>query len=1269
MSGYDITLDRNDRVPINLILDKIKDNAIILEFGPANGRMTKVLKEEFNSKVYIVERSEELFEKAIKYAEDGICSDIMEYEWLEKYKKVQFDYIIFTDILEHLPDPQEVLKKAAGLLKEDGIIYISVPNIAHNDVVLSLVSDKFVYNDTGLLDKTHIHFFTYESVISMVHDMGMSVCYEDYVTKPTLNTELLVDIKEIDPNLVNEIYKRNRGEVYQYVFGLTKSEQVQKQVEPEKTYVARRIYFDYGNGIDVENMLEFKNLKTDKMFSIKVKVPADVKIIRFDPIVNMPCIIDGFKAFTNLGDINITHCNGNAENGKLIFDSFNPQCYFTELEGVDWISVIGNVEYDVELGLDTEGKALRHKVKCLEEEVENYKNYQQDMEKTLNDTKRENGEYQEYIHKAEAALTELKQEKQDLILEREDLQNKNSELNQENQDLALEREDLQHKNSKLNQENQNLVSEKEDLQSANSALVKNREELQKENETLKETNKKINAEVESEKSANERIVDENQKLLETVAILKTKNEQVENENKILSDKLHEVFSSKSWRYTNALRKFYKKIKNNNDIEESSVISADADKRVESTMENTDCATLIEEERFEDCCWTGEVEMDTDDNPLVSVIVPNFNHSAYLRERLDSIYAQTYKNYEVILLDDCSSDTSREILDEYAEKHKENTITIYNDTNCGKVFKQWNKGIANAKGKYIWIAESDDYTSDDFLEKMVPLLAKESVMLAFARSVFVQDGQQTWTTEEYLSDLEGLKWDKPFTMTAKMIVEKGFSIKNIIPNVSSAVFRNVGILSEELQNIWGNMKLSGDWIFYLNMIKGGCISYTNETTNYYRVHSQSTSLKVQHTMDYYKEYEMVSKYIASNFIVPEKNYEIILHNLKEHYKAIHHTAEAEEVNQYYNIEEILKAAKERRPNIIMACFALCSGGGETYPLFLANELKRQGLCVTVLDFRMQEYNENIRRKLDPTVPLVEVESFDYFYKIVKQLGCEVIHSHHASIDEAVAVWINGSDLDCKQVITLHGMYETMEEEVQKHVLDMVDKTCRHFVYIADKNLVPFKQYGYYQPERFIKLPNGLPEMEVTPVQRESLGIGKDDFVVCLVSRGIAEKGWREAIEATVMANKKSPRKIHLLLIGDGDIRKELEKSAPEYVHFMGVRNNVRDYFAMADAGILPTTFKGESYPLVVIESLMCGKPVIATDIAEVKNQITDENGNLAGMLLNLNDWKLDIPEISEAILTMANNTAQYHQMQQRTTSASKKFNMEKVAQQYLDVYEM
>src|SRR5215472_5279718 len=128
------------------------------------------------------------------------------------------------------------------------------------------------------------------------------------------------------------------------------------------------------------------------------------------------------------------------------------------------------------------------------------------------------------------------------------------------------------------------------------------------------------------------------------------------------------------------------------------------------------------------------------SPKVSVVVPNYNHARFLRQRLGSIVEQTYQDFELILLDDCSTDDSRTILEEYM--HDARVRLEFNQTNSGNAFKQWNRGMTLAQGEYVWVAESDDYADPQLLERLVTVLdANPAVMLAYCRSWRVNEVDQ------------------------------------------------------------------------------------------------------------------------------------------------------------------------------------------------------------------------------------------------------------------------------------------------------------------------------------------------------------------------------------------------------------------------------------------------------------------------------------------------------------------------------------------------
>lgn len=132
-----------------------------------------------------------------------------------------------------------------------------------------------------------------------------------------------------------------------------------------------------------------------------------------------------------------------------------------------------------------------------------------------------------------------------------------------------------------------------------------------------------------------------------------------------------------------------------------------------------------------------------ETPFFSVIIPNYNHAPYLHERIDSVLNQTFTDFEVILLDDKSQDDSRDILCSY-QNNPHVAHIVLNDQNSGSTFKQWHKGFELSRGKYIWIAESDDFADVHFLQTAYDVIhKKENVTLVYFKSNIV-DSNSTIT---------------------------------------------------------------------------------------------------------------------------------------------------------------------------------------------------------------------------------------------------------------------------------------------------------------------------------------------------------------------------------------------------------------------------------------------------------------------------------------------------------------------------------------------
>lgn len=226
-------------------------------------------------------------------------------------------------------------------------------------------------------------------------------------------------------------------------------------------------------------------------------------------------------------------------------------------------------------------------------------------------------------------------------------------------------------------------------------------------------------------------------------------------------------------------------------------------------------------------------------PLVSVIIPNYNHEIFLKERIDSVLNQSYDNFEIIILDDCSSDNSLDILNEY-KSHENVTHFVVNENNTGNTFIQWNRGMHLSKGEFIWIAESDDFNGRFFLEELLEPLVKDSeVVLSYCQSNKVNNKSEilgNWFNYTYSLDKD--LFTKNFTMIGNEFIEHFLIYKNVIPNVSAVVFRRT-ILEDLIDlKIKNKIKYCGDWLFYIQLIKNKKISYSPKLLNNFRFHESS-----------------------------------------------------------------------------------------------------------------------------------------------------------------------------------------------------------------------------------------------------------------------------------------------------------------------------------------------------------------------------------------------------------------------------------------------
>ena len=221
---------------------------------------------------------------------------------------------------------------------------------------------------------------------------------------------------------------------------------------------------------------------------------------------------------------------------------------------------------------------------------------------------------------------------------------------------------------------------------------------------------------------------------------------------------------------------------------------------------------------------------------VSVIIPNYRHAPYLQERIDSVLAQTWRDFEIIILDDCSPDNSREVIERYRGNEKITHI-VYNEQNSGSTFVQWQRGFELSQGEYIWIAESDDEAAPTFLEECVTQLEKHpSATIALSDCLFVDENTEDLHEPKLQLSyrLRDKKRDTPYTLfDGRAFINHRMFYQNYIMNASMVVFRKSAI---PVDRSYTGFRLNGDWLFWVEIARQGKVAHINKMLNNFRQHN-------------------------------------------------------------------------------------------------------------------------------------------------------------------------------------------------------------------------------------------------------------------------------------------------------------------------------------------------------------------------------------------------------------------------------------------------
>ncbi|MEZ0468305.1 glycosyltransferase [Phaeobacter sp. SYSU ZJ3003] len=655
-------------------------------------------------------------------------------------------------------------------------------------------------------------------------------------------------------------------------------------------------------------------------------------------------------------------------------------------------------------------------------------------------------------------------------------------------------------------------------------------------------------------------------------------------------------------------------------------------------------------------------------PEVSVVLPNYNYEDYLPQRLDSITAQTFQDFELILLDDASSDGSPQLLEAFAET-RAGTKTALSTENSGSPFAQWLRGMDMAEGEIVWLAEADDWCEDNLLTTLLPVFDDRNVRLASCMSVPVQsDGTVIGDYPSlYLDRINPGRWNRDFVATDHEEANEGLGIANTIPNASAVLMRKFDPDPEFVETVTG-MRLCGDWFFYIRAMKGGLVGFSAAPLNYHRRHGGTVTHKLEGSLRYFNELAEVRTYVGRTY-----------HQSPQAQAQIRQFLEQDIAR--FNVPDPaalpkLPAPQKALPSLAVIAPDLSPGGGQMFAISLANEWARRGGRVVLVNAHSQPTHDAVVSKLNPEVALYHATDpgFD-LAEIVRRYDIDLIHSNIWWSDALVDSYREDIPADLPWVITMHGCHETLMQHpgidrAFSERMSRMTERVNAWVYLADKNIGVFDQYP--RPETLLRIPNGMAEEPVRqPLERATLGLRPDAVVLCMAARAIPSKGWAEAVEVVEALNAEG-HKLDLILCGEGPAADDIRARAPEHVLLTGQVPNVQDYFAISDIGILPSYFIGESLPLALIEMMAKGLPLIASDVGEIPS-ILGEGAEAAGVLIPLQETEdgkpgLDMAAFLEATRRMLDEDLRAQMGANARRRFDAEFRLDRMVDRYAALYE-
>lgn len=596
---------------------------------------------------------------------------------------------------------------------------------------------------------------------------------------------------------------------------------------------------------------------------------------------------------------------------------------------------------------------------------------------------------------------------------------------------------------------------------------------------------------------------------------------------------------------------------------------------------------------------------------ITVIIPNYNYSKYLKERINSIVNQTYHPSEIVFLDDASSDDSVSIAQEILSQTQIPYKIITNKTNNG-VYKQWLKGIGEAQSDYIWIAEADDTCNPEFLNLLINAISDENVVLSYCQSqVIDENGHIIRNTNLFHTDaLDPNKWKSDYKEIGVREVVDYFFYRNSIPNVSACLIKRSFVTG--IEDMLCKFKGCGDWLLYSYLLSQGDVSFVAEPLNSFRRHSSGVTRSKGKSEEYLHELMEIKSFIAERFPIHLSQIDRMIYFLDKDYTIegiSKNSKHPDVINTIDNIKQI--TIKRKKLVFITMNDGSHNGGSEVLWIETAKRMRQLGHDVIVLIKKWDQASRFFEEFHRMGIKLYFKE--DDGFKPISNFNPDLVVISLGDQDEGTG-WFEKCKTHRVSYVIINQL--TKEEAywpIRKDKIDVVRKgylgaekvffTCRNNIQVMEKRIgcsIPNAgiHYNPYHIDRNTSIP--FPSM-------------KDGIKLAIPARLLMIHKGQNLIIELLKEEKWRNRNITVNLYGEGPDEQHLKSLVQKYglsnVHFHERQKNIIDIWRVNHAILLPSFMEG--LPIVLVGAMVCARVPIVTDIGGHREVIDDNiNGFIA-----------------------------------------------------------